>query len=59
MVRGAINHPYVPSPQIITCNVIGVITSLNRNTKCHTPGYPNQMWNDDCSSSKIEGVPQK
>ena len=65
MVRGAINHPCVPSPQIITCDVHGVIMllwrihMLNRNKKCHTPSYFSQIWNDDCSSSKIEGVPQK
>ena len=62
---GAINHPCVPSPQIITCDVNGFITLLwriyllNRNIKCHTPGYFGQMRNDDCSSSKIEGVLQK
>ena len=57
--------PLCSYPQIIKLNVIGVITllgvitSLNRSTKRHTPVYLDQIWNDECSSSKTEGFSQK
>ena len=30
-----------------------------KDQNSHTPVHLAQMWNDECLSSKIEGVPQK
>ena len=47
-------HKSLHAMLIVSVRYSGGFTWLHRNTKCHTPGYFSQMWNDVARLQKLK-----